>query len=828
MTTATFDGIINEPVDYLGKDGFFWWFGEVVDDADPLEIGRVKVRIFGWYTGLDGKFKEKMPDKDLPWAIVLQPTNQGGQEGTGISAGQLNPGAMVMGFFMDGNEAQQPVVMGVVRALKPGATDGYIESVFGSGGENDGKYDNTQNEAYTNPETGQSVPAPQGPVTTADSKIQQTPTAPGQPINAGNNNLPKAGTLGVNVEPMPQANGVSGSSNTFEQHLRYQLKDIGATIATLVPQDGDFISVLDGTVKNVAALTGKVKNLISGVLSEAVAALKELFVTTMASVLKALKITSFLGIPFVYTTALQAVIQAVLNYLCNIDSSFLRTVLANLGGTVDEFVENMLGLAFDAIFALVEDAFNKIIADILCAVEKLFSQIQSIINIVSAAVQVAKTVAKIFKEGTAFFENLEKLSIQDLTSISQLIAMIIGLLPTQCDRTAPGGTVETAFVPFLGSTECDFGTDESPLGSDAGGGGCSGGIDALDQATNVINSILNEADPYLTAITNFNNGAYNAQFSTPGREATIDRRADGLTVTSVKSNSSAYNNHATERKAAKEGKKPGKPEQVKAKETIAGTHINSPQALSVVAEKDMHIQNRAMFSQTVDGDYKLKIVGNLDIEVGGRLAFKVNGGPQPVANNGEDGDTSGSQRKNLIVFDSDTEISGRGKIEVQGMGTTTAAKAGTDQKIITDSLSLNVPSFNINCTNDLKLCAGNAIYVETPSLIRNINFPPIPRVKSGIFTIMHGSYDMIINPGGSAADAVPRYTVNNTAGPISLLVGATGFFVTVGAGVGTITVAAGALTLASTVGGTFVNGGEVVAITSKALAEVKAPLINLN
>lgn len=817
--STTFDGIINEPnVDYLGKDGFFWWFGEVVEDKDPLQVGRVKVRISGWYTGLDGKFKEKMPDEDLPWAVVLQPTNQGGQEGTGISSGQLKPGAMVMGFFLDGQEAQQPVVMGVVRAYKPGSVNGMVESMYS------GEYDNTGNKAFTNPVTGQSVAGGQGSATAANSKVQQPSPAPGQPINQANSNLPKP--AGVNVEPMPQANGVAGSSNTFEQHLKYQLKDIGAIIATLVPQDGDFVSVVDGTVRNVSALAGKVKNLISGVLSEAVAGIKELFVTTIAKVIKALKITSFLGIPFVYTTALQSIIQLVLNYLCNIDSSFLSGVLNALGGTVDEFINSMLGQAFDMIFSLVEDAYNRIIADILCAIEKLFSMIQSIISAISAAVQVAKSVTEVFKKGTSFFENLEKISISDIGSISSIISLIIGLLPTQCDRTAPGGDVQTAFVPFLGSTECSF--DESPLGKDSGGGGCGGGISALNQATNVVNSMLNEADPYLTAITNFMNGSYMAQFSTPGREGSIFRLPDGLTVTTVKSNSTAYNNHATKTKAEAAGKTPAKDKKVKAKDTITGTHVNATSPLSIVTEHDCHIQNRQTFSQTVDGDYKLKITGNLDIEVGGRLAFKVNGAPQVVKNDGKSGDTSGKQRKNLIVFDSDVEISGRGKLETQGMGSTIASKAGTDQKIVTDNLSMNVPSFNINCSNDLKLCAGNAIYVETPSLIRNINFPPLPRVKSGIFTIMHGSYDMILNPGGSAADAVPRYTINNTAGPISMLVGATGFFVTVGAGVGTISVAAGALTLTSLAGGTFVNGQLAVSITSAGVIDLKAPFINLN
>jgi hypothetical protein len=61
-----------------------------------------------------------------------------------------------------------------------------------------------------------------------------------------------------------------------------------------------------------------------------------------------------------------------------------------------------------------------------------------------------------------------------------------------------------------------------------------------------------------------------------------------------------------------------------------------------------------------------------------------------------------------------------------------------------------------------------------------------------------------------------------------LLVGATGFFCTVGAGVATISVAAGALTLTSLAGGTFVNGSAAVSITSAGVIDLKAPFINLN
>ena len=38
----TIDGIFNErEVNFVGKDGFFWWVGEVEDIEDPMALGRV-------------------------------------------------------------------------------------------------------------------------------------------------------------------------------------------------------------------------------------------------------------------------------------------------------------------------------------------------------------------------------------------------------------------------------------------------------------------------------------------------------------------------------------------------------------------------------------------------------------------------------------------------------------------------------------------------------------------------------------------------------------------------------------------------------------------
>ena len=42
---------MRERTDYLGRDGYTWWIGEVEDVSDPSQLGRVRVRVLGWYTG---------------------------------------------------------------------------------------------------------------------------------------------------------------------------------------------------------------------------------------------------------------------------------------------------------------------------------------------------------------------------------------------------------------------------------------------------------------------------------------------------------------------------------------------------------------------------------------------------------------------------------------------------------------------------------------------------------------------------------------------------------------------------------------------------------
>ena len=91
----------------MGMGGFVWWFGVVEDINDPLKLGRVRVRIFGHHP----EEKKSLPTADLPWSHPLQDITSASISGVGRSPTGLVTGSHVFGFYRDGINAQQPVVM---------------------------------------------------------------------------------------------------------------------------------------------------------------------------------------------------------------------------------------------------------------------------------------------------------------------------------------------------------------------------------------------------------------------------------------------------------------------------------------------------------------------------------------------------------------------------------------------------------------------------------------------------------------------------------------------------------------------------------------------
>ena len=93
---------------FLGQDGFIWFFGVVEDRNDPQKTGRVRIRCLGYHT----ENKIDLPTADLPWAMPMLPITSSGISGVGQTPLGLVEGSWVLGFFRDSNYAQEPIIIG--------------------------------------------------------------------------------------------------------------------------------------------------------------------------------------------------------------------------------------------------------------------------------------------------------------------------------------------------------------------------------------------------------------------------------------------------------------------------------------------------------------------------------------------------------------------------------------------------------------------------------------------------------------------------------------------------------------------------------------------
>jgi hypothetical protein len=99
---------------FIGRDGFRWWIGQI----PPLSCmgeqvkgggwgNRFKVRILGYHPYSEAE----LPNEDLPWAQCLIPTTAGSGAANVATGVQLQQGDIVLGFFLDGDNAQIPVIL---------------------------------------------------------------------------------------------------------------------------------------------------------------------------------------------------------------------------------------------------------------------------------------------------------------------------------------------------------------------------------------------------------------------------------------------------------------------------------------------------------------------------------------------------------------------------------------------------------------------------------------------------------------------------------------------------------------------------------------------
>ena len=313
--------------DFAGLHGYNWFTGIIMQRDDPAKLSRVRVRIIGWH---DAGTKVE----DLPWAEILLPIN------ASRTLSLPAEGEWVHGFFKDGANGQQPVVVGVYPGIIP------------TGG------DTTDEPAYYPPKAADSPRLPSG---FKNDRV-------------GESNVPALGRGLLN-----------GTGSEFSNNNRahacdttlYVKRSIGYATALSKQIAGAIRAAIKAFLKAIGSATPSGAG-VAGMIKSLAHAVKKL-----TEIIK--KINSSLD---AFVTQV-AYIKSVINYILNLPANLLATFKKCLAEAYAELNAGFMQIASDFdlttipdVSEIVKDAKNALndVVDLAKATGELVSKPGAVIN----------------------------------------------------------------------------------------------------------------------------------------------------------------------------------------------------------------------------------------------------------------------------------------------------------------------------------------------------------------------------------------------------------------------------------------------------------------
>ena len=600
--------------DYLGRDGYTWWVGEVEDIEDPSQIGRVRVRILGWYTGNsegDAYLKE-VPRETLPWATCLLPCDQPQIKSAG-TATELQVGAWVLGFFLDGEEAQLPCVLGAFRGFQQQESNAVTTLADPEIGKKL-KTNTPQQQSLAGQEARDGNPFPKIPLTPA-SPMGQVEESRGGGINAAESRVP-GNSVTNPIKPPTNAqaigDGVAGPAGQgFEKDLKRMLTELGEMAASMSSGPGGFVSVITGNKMagdKVREHLGKTMNFLSGGIAGILAPLKEMLAKLIAEVVGMLvKIVSQF-VPIAVVNMLMTFLDQIFALFCAKKPMWLGLVKGALSDTAN-FANQMASLAVDKIASskiagkidsAVKGLSNRILEGITSAMNRVRDVAGDVISAVNTAKGMVAGAAKLGETVQSIFE-FDFTSL-DWGSLIQILLAILGaLFKKSCNRKIKRPKSKSWF-PLIGSTECDN-IEDAIKGTpyENVDNLYSDGTSTVNMATksgemgSYIDQMFQDCNPYLMQVSTHLNGARIINDATKGKEKKVVSGPGGVSTF---------------------------------EDAFGNRHTNVPNNETKIIAKDKCENIKGNYCLTVEGDFYVKVMGNMHQEVAGSWNGHYSQGPQ--------------------------------------------------------------------------------------------------------------------------------------------------------------------------------------------------------
>ena len=366
---------------FLGKDGFIWWIGQVVDQTKwagnlpktPVSFlrqqkgfdFRYKVRIMGYHTAVPGD----LSDDDLPWASVMLPVTAG-TSGGARQTPQLRQGNFVYGFFMDGEDAQMPIIMGVIgynqyTAVMKNVPDTPFSPFSGY------TVDDTvpRNALGTTQEEGEAVAEDVDKSKTNNKEVMESPASLGGRKDgaskeaADNESKPKIVPTLSKCEPAPLVGIQREIKNMIAEVQRIQktATDWKTKVSTKIDNIDEAITkVKDNATK---AISGDVKRITTEIQKNAIKkvndALKETYHDVFPSQLGELKTEVEAA-----NNELSCLFRNIMKNLTGMVGGFLNQIMDRFITTPLCAIENFVGSLLGKIGGLIDSAVGAVMGPI--------------------------------------------------------------------------------------------------------------------------------------------------------------------------------------------------------------------------------------------------------------------------------------------------------------------------------------------------------------------------------------------------------------------------------------------------------------------------------
>ena len=387
---------------FIGRDGFRWWIGQIPPvenwkaQADGNGWGnRVKVRIMGYHPWND---ESELPNEDLPWAGILLPTTAGTGAGNFAQPPKIRPGDIVVGFFLDGDNAQIPMIMGAFGRTYQTFTDDYVSPFVPFTG-------------YTN-----NVKKPNGrlkPDQTNENRAgsQESPVIV-DPKKSGDK-IPAYTAVGTKVLFADTCGDTS--FNTIKTELNNLLKFLQDSQNTVNDYQQKVNGVVDVITASINWVVGKMFDYLFKILcgdensvpkKEGLipAGLNALYATVFGSTLAATgnpgiahqagvtAIESFVPAVKTLEEAISCVAANIMKLMKSIVRQLINSFIQNVKNLVSCVVEQFLGTLINSIIQAIADGLSTALSGVASLVGVAFN----VIDVLQESVDAIKTIGGLF------------------------------------------------------------------------------------------------------------------------------------------------------------------------------------------------------------------------------------------------------------------------------------------------------------------------------------------------------------------------------------------------------------------------------------------------